>query len=147
MDKKGFTTLRELTRALVRRLGLLEKNDASCCGVTVTQCHAIVEIGRKDKVSLVELADLLGVYKSTMSRTVDSLVEAELAIRHLDAENRRYVVIQLTEKGRDVLRKIEESMDNYFGSIVNSIPEEKREQVLESLILLADAVQLNKCCQ
>ncbi len=146
MIGQGSENLRELIRLLVRNLGILEKGDAACCGVTITQCHAIVEIGRKDKISLIDLADILGVDKSTMSRTIDNLVELGLAVRDLDAKNRRYVVIQLTEDGMNVFRNIEASMESYYRSILQAIPEDKRDQVLESLKLLADAVKNNKCC-
>lgn len=137
--------LRELLRVLVRNLGILEKSDASCYGVTITQCHAIVEIGRSKKISLGNLADLLCVDKSTMSRTVNNLVEADLVVRELDADNRRYVIIQLTEKGRNVFINIEESMRRYYKSIFESIPENKRSQVIESLKLLTEAFHNNTC--
>lgn len=146
MIDQGSENLRELIRILVRNLGVLEKTDASCCGVTITQCHAIVEIGRKKRISLIDLADLLGVDKSTMSRTINNLVEAGLVIRDLDAENRRYVIIQLTDKGVDVYKSTEESMEGYYTSIFRSIPKDKRSQVLESLQLLIDAVKDNPCC-
>lgn len=146
MINQGSEILRELIRILVRDLGVLEKSDASCCGVSLAQCHAIVEIGRKEKISLVDLASLLGLDKSTMSRTINNLVESDLVLRDLDMENRRYVIIQLTEKGSSVFRNIEESMDVYYMSIFNSIPENKRNQVLESLQLLKEAVESNKCC-
>lgn len=145
MVNKGSHILRELIRILVRNLGILEKSDASCCGVTITQCHAIVEIGRREKISLVDLADLLGVDKSTMSRTVNNLVEADLAARELDAANRRYVIIQLTDNGRSVFQNIEKSMETYYKNVFGVIPENRRNQVLESLQLLTDAVKNNKC--
>lgn len=141
MINQGSEILRELIRILVRDLGVLEKSDASCCGVSLAQCHAIVEIGRKEKISLVDLASLLGLDKSTMSRTINNLVESDLVLRDLDMENRRYVIIQLTEKGSSVFRNIEESMDVYYKSIFNSIPENKRSQVLESLQILKEAVE------
>lgn len=146
MTNQGSEVLRELIRILVRDLGVLEKSDASCCGVSLTQCHAIVEIGRKDKISLIDLASLLGLDKSTLSRTINNLVESDLVIRDLDMENRRYVIIQLTEKGNSVFRNIEESMDEYYKSIFKSIPENKRSQVIESLQLLKEAVESNNCC-
>ncbi|WP_312370166.1 MarR family winged helix-turn-helix transcriptional regulator [Lachnoclostridium sp.] len=146
MIDQGSGTLRKLIRVLVKNLGMLEKSDSSCCGVTVTQCHAIVEIGQKGKVSLVDLADLLDVDKSTMSRTVNNLVELGLAIRELDTENRRFVIIQLTEDGKNVFNSIEKSMETYYKDIFCSIPEDKRGQVLESLALLTDAAKNNKCC-
>jgi DNA-binding MarR family transcriptional regulator len=146
MMKQESQTLRELIRVLIRNLGVLEKGDASCCGVTITQCHAIAEIGRKEKISLIDLADLLCVDKSTMSRTIDNLVEAELAVRDLDQENRRYVTIRLTEGGQSVFENIEDSMTAYFTSILEEIPKEKREQVFGSLRLLTEAAQKVKCC-
>jgi DNA-binding MarR family transcriptional regulator len=146
MLHQGSEILRELIRILVRDLGVLEKSDASCCGVSIAQCHAIVEIGREEKISLVDLANLLGLDKSTMSRTINNLVESELVHRDLDMENRRYVNIQLTEKGIIVFRNIEETMEEYYMSIFNSIPEGKRKQVLESLEILKVAVESNNCC-
>lgn len=143
---KGSEHLRELIRTLVRNLGILEKSDASCCGVTVAQCHAVVEIGRRDTISLVDLSALLGLDKSTMSRTINNLVEAGLACRELDAKNRRYVSIRLTDKGKEVFSNVEETMDDYYQRIFRSIPEEKQAQVLESLQLLSEAVKHNKCC-
>lgn len=133
-------------RILVRNLGLLEKSEASCCGTTIAKCHAIVEIGRGNRVSLNELADILGLDKSTMSRTINNLVEDDLVIRETHPEDRRYITIELTDKGKEVYRTIEKSMELYYKSIFKSIPQDKREQVLESLQLLTDAVKQNKCC-
>jgi DNA-binding MarR family transcriptional regulator len=146
MSNKGSHYLRELIRVLVRNLGILEKSEATCCGTTVAQCHAIVEIGRAKEMSLNELAELLTLDKSTMSRTTNNLVESGLVIRELHSEDRRYVTIKLTEEGNKVLQSIEGSMEQYYKSIFSSIPEDKREQVLESLQLIIDAAKQNKCC-
>lgn len=144
MIEQESGTLRELLRILVRHLGVLEKSDASCCGVTITQCHAIVEIGRKGKISLIDLSDLLTVDKSTMSRTVNTLVESGLALREMDTANRRYIVIQLTLEGQNVFKRIEKSMDNYYKNIFSTIPEAKRGQILESLAILTEAAKNSK---
>lgn len=139
MDKE-MVVLRELLRRMVRDLGILEKNDTPCCGVTLSQCHTIVEIGRKEEISLGDLSDIMGLDKSTMSRTINNLVTSDLVVRDLDAQNRRYVKIQLTDKGRSVCCNIEENMDAYYLEIFNAIPEEKRTSVLESLKILSEAI-------
>ena len=146
MNNKGSHYLRELIRVLVRNLGILEKSEATCCGTTVAQCHAIVEIGRAKEMSLNELAHLLALDKSTMSRTTNNLVESGLVVRELHSEDRRYVTIKLTEEGRTVLESIEGSMELFYKSIFSEIPEDKREQVLESLQLIINAAKKNKCC-
>jgi len=146
MENKGSNNLRELIRVLVRNLGILEKSDANCCGVSISQCHAIVEIGRADGISLNDLAELLTLDKSTMSRTINNLVEGGLAIRELHPEDRRYITIKLTDKGISVYKNIEGSMSKYYKNIFASIPEANREQVLDSLKLLIEGANKNKCC-
>lgn len=143
---KNAGKIRELVRLFIRNLEILEKNEASCCGITVGQCHAIVEIGRAGSISLNELALLLNLDNSTMSRTVNNLVQQELAQREADPQDRRFVSIRLTEKGGEVFRGIEEEMTLYFNKVFEDIPERKRDQVIESLELLLEAVRKNKCC-
>lgn len=79
-----------------------------------------------------------------MSRTVNNLVEAGLVKRDIDAENRRYISIQLTDQGIEVFESIENSMYRYYSDIFKSIPEDKRNQVLDSLEILVKSVKENK---
>lgn len=142
----GSKQLREIIRLLERKLGLFDELQASCCGVTFAQCHTIVEIGRAGQLSLNTLADELELDKSTMSRTINNLVTSDLVIREIDPEDRRYVAIRLTEKGRGIFLDIEERMDRFFRLIYDSIPETKREQVLESMEIFLKALEGSGCC-
>lgn len=145
-DKNHAQQLRELVKLLVRSLGIPEKDEASCCGITLGQCHALVEVGKAKTISLNELADLLNLDSSTMSRTVNNLVNANLLERKMDESDRRYVQIQLTEEGKKIFQAIEESMEAYFHRVLQAIDENKRDQVMESLRLLIVAIEKNKCC-
>lgn len=147
MDKNKYVNeLREFTRLLVRNLGFLDKSEASCCGTTIGQCHSIIEIGAAQEISLNELADILKLDNSTLSRTVNNLVEQQLVSREIDVQDRRYIKMKLTEQGRTVCESIEKNMNMYYESLLNDIPEEKHEQVIESLMLLVKAMNNNKCC-
>jgi len=130
---------------LTRKLGLLEKSEASCCGVTLSQCHAVVEIGRVGSISVNNLASVLGLDKSTMSRTINNLVEQGLVTREPDPGDRRYLSIGLTDQGRALFVNIEGNMDQYYQDAYKSIPIDKREQILESLEILVKSLP-NKCC-
>lgn len=145
-DEK-ISALRETVRLLERKLGLLNDIQSACCGVTFAQCHAIVEIGRAKRISLNELADILGLDKSTISRTVNNLVNNHLAVREIEPKDRRYIMITLTEAGWNTFRKIEAEMNTYFAQVYHRIPEGKREQVVESLHLLLQALSDNGDCQ
>ena len=78
-----------------------------------------------------------------MSRTINNLVDAEIVKREINAENRRYISIQLTNKGVEAFRNIEDNMFTYYAGIFSSIPEDKRNQVLESLQILVQSVSDN----
>ncbi len=146
MNNVNGSDLREGIRVLVRNLGLLERSESGCCGVTLAQCHAIVEIGRSDETNLNNLTELLNLDKSTMSRTIDNLVNQSLALRQTRTENRRYISIKLTEKGYEIFKSIEKSMEDYYSNIISLVPGDKKDQVLESLHILTDIVKTNKCC-
>lgn len=131
---------REIVRTCVRKLGLLQKADASCCGITVAQCHTLVEIGKSTCLSLNQLSEFLTLDKSTMSRTVDNLVNAGLVVRQIDKEDRRYMKITLTTQGTEMVEVINSNMEKYFERILHSIPEAKRGLVMEALPYLLTAV-------
>ncbi len=138
--------LRELVRVLERKLGVLEDGELSCCGISMAQCHALVEIGREKSISLVELSKLLDLDNSTMSRTVNNLVNSGMAERELDPNDRRYVAIKLTEAGIKAYDEIEKNMNLYFEQIFEVIPAQKRDQVLDSLQVLVTAITQTDCC-
>lgn len=139
--------LREIIRQMERKLGILEQSEVACCGITLAQCHALVEIGRAKSMSLIELSELLNLDNSTMSRTVNNLVNNGLAERELDPNDRRYVTIKLTDSGIKIFEDIEESMSLYYLKVFQSISSEKQEQVLESLQILLEAITKNECCK
>jgi len=139
-------TLRESIRVLERKLGILDEINA-CCGITFAQCHALVEIGRAESIYLNKLADILGLDKSTMSRTINNLVNSGMVLRDIAPEDRRFITIKLTEKGNESFQRIEANMNEYFLNVYQSVPEVKRGQVLESLQILIKALADSHCCE
>ena len=146
MNKPESQQLRELIRLLERKLGVLEDGEMACCGISMAQCHALIEIGRAKRISLIDLATLLNLDNSTMSRTVNNLVNNGMVERQLDPNDRRYITIQLTQDGLEQFRSIESGMGEYFMKIYNAIPSESRAQVLESLQILLKAISDSDCC-
>jgi len=138
--------LRENLRLLVRKLGILEREGALCCDITLSQCHTIVEIGRSGGMSINMLAEILGLDKSTVSRSVDKLVDDEIVVRDIDPQDRRYINLHLSKKGQSLFTEVESRMAVYFESVIADIPAGKREQVVESLQYLIHALKESSCC-
>lgn len=130
---------RELIRGLEMGLEKLNKEDCLCCNVTLTQCHVLVEIGRKEHMMLKEVAQILNIDTSTASKTVDELVKKELVLRTQMEKDRRGIQLVLSEKGVQSFKEIEEHMDLKFQKIFLQVPEEERENLLHALELLNKA--------
>jgi DNA-binding MarR family transcriptional regulator len=150
MDKGFVKLFRQKVREMERTLGWSQKNDVQCCGVTMAQCHALIEIGQREEISIVDLAGILGVDTSTLSRTVDHMVKNGLVERLLNPQDRRYVSLSLTKKGEAAFDTIETTFNAYFTRVFELIPEEKHSQVMESLMLVTTALARcngeNQCC-
>jgi DNA-binding MarR family transcriptional regulator len=132
--------VRETFQLFVRRFGLLQKDGAQCCGVSLVQSHILYELSKKSNISLNDLSQLLSVDTSTLSRQVQFLVELNMINRVADPKDRRYVLLSLTSKGQEQFQQIAKLMEDYVEGIFNNIPKDKQQQVLDSLDILSDAM-------
>lgn len=142
-----FPDVREVLQLLVRRFGLLQKDGAQCCGISVIQSHIIYELMKHPRIAQNDLAQILSTDTSTISRQIQLLVELDMVLRIPDPKDRRYVVLSLSQKGEEQHRIISMTMDKYVQGILQLIPENKQNQVVESLGLLSQAMNQNgNCC-
>ncbi len=151
MDKSSapfleVTRFREQMRRLERILVLLEQFQSECCGLSLSQCHALVVIGRSSPISIGDLALRLGLDKSTISRVVDSMVISGHVNRREHPEDRRTVELSLTDTGKASFERIEQEMNRQYKKVLSAIPEAKRTQVLESIDILLTVLTQVHCC-
>ncbi|MEN8203549.1 MAG: MarR family transcriptional regulator [Bacteroidota bacterium] len=129
MDKNYIHRFREIIRIFDREISL--QNNASCCnGISVAQCHTLLEIEKNKETSVSELAGNLSLDKSTVSRTVDGLVNISLVDRVTPKENRRKAMLNLTDNGKQVCSTINYTNDLYINSILKDFTEKERDEFL-----------------
>jgi DNA-binding MarR family transcriptional regulator len=130
---------------LQRQMEFFDDLQSSCCGVSFAQCHAMAAIRQAGKISLNDLAGGIGLDKSTVSRTVDNLVNNKMAVRAPVRSDRRCVTIRLTAKGSRAIRDVEAGLAKCFESLYESIDESKRAPMMESLRILLEAIEKGAC--
>jgi DNA-binding MarR family transcriptional regulator len=123
---------RDILRRLERVI-FMQNNEACCSGVTLAQCHTLMEIESKEKESLTELAKTLGLDKSTISRTIDGLVHNGLVDRTIPEENRRMATLQLTEAGKNICNSINSRNDQYFTETLSILTDSEKETLINLL--------------
>jgi DNA-binding MarR family transcriptional regulator len=144
VDSKAIERFRAKLREIERSVWIQTKSEALCCGVTLAQCHAILEIGAAGGLKLKDLASRLGLDNSTLSRTVESLVRDGLVERTPNEKDRRASVIRLNEKGRTARDRINATWNRICRDMFRSTPREKHQSLVESVSILAEL--LTGCC-
>lgn len=134
--------LQERMIALIRAFGL-HKPDETPCGkpVSVAEAHALMELSRAETLVQKELASRLRLQKSTVSRLVGMLEGRGWVERSRSSEDGRVVELRLTEGGRRTADNIAEARRAKFARVLEVIPQEERESVLESMRILEEAMR------
>ncbi|MFH1153106.1 MAG: MarR family transcriptional regulator [Pseudomonadota bacterium] len=124
------------------------KNDTCCSGVTLAQCHVILEIEEAGRATVGELAVNLGLDKSTLSRTVESLVTHGYVERAPNSSDRRIMDLTLTSLGKAKADEINRQNDAYFMSVFRQIAPDRQTEVCDGFSLLVTAMekQPNETC-
>ncbi len=146
---------RELYEVLTRlgRTWLFQDRDCICCyDLSVTQCHALRLLSERGPSTVNQLAAGLYLEKSTASRVLDSLERKGYVRRRDDPEDGRAILVEATESGRKLLRKIEEDLLLRHAQILADFPPEVARGVVRVLAKLCEAAERRieasggKCC-
>jgi DNA-binding MarR family transcriptional regulator len=146
MDELIIRQFRKNLRKLEKKLVGQLKEDSFCCGVTIAQCHTLLAVEEKESTTVTELATMLELDKSTLSRTIDGLVAIGLINREIVTGNRRSQHISLTPQGKKTTEGINGQWTLYFASLFARIPQSKHESVIESIAILSDVIPSTGCC-
>lgn len=136
MDTKEIRAFRRDLRSFSRILA--QQVEICCFNVTPAQCHALLALEESGPLLNSELAALLQVDASTLSRTIDQLDLKKLVVRKSHPTDRRAVLLELSDPGSQIATKIHESADALYRSILSNIPIDHRRDVLQRFAELVE---------
>jgi DNA-binding MarR family transcriptional regulator len=135
----GTEELADAVQAVSRRLRHGAKERLAPHGLTPGQSRALSVLAREDRpVRMAELADLLRVVPRSATGVVDGLVEAGLVRRDTDPDDRRSVLVSLTDGGRARLEDIAAARRATAEDLFGALPEEDRRRLLRLLERVLD---------
>lgn len=105
--------------------------------LTITEMHVIEAIGLTPR-TMTEAASQLGITVGTLTTTINRLVKKGYVQRNHSKNDRRFVEITLTHKGKLAHRLHESFHMTMVKSIVEGMPEEDEEILIESLRRLTE---------
>jgi DNA-binding MarR family transcriptional regulator len=122
-----FIVATQMLRRSHRRVGI--QRDLYWVGdreLTPVQVDALEVLCRRPMWRMREIADELGVDRSTATRSVAPLVDLGLATRRTDDGDRRNVLLATTEVGRATAARIADARREMMRSVLSRMTPERR---------------------
>jgi DNA-binding MarR family transcriptional regulator len=107
--------------------------------VSLPQLRVLVLVASRGQLNLGQVAEALGVHPSNATRTVDRLVVAGLLGRAEDPDDRRYLVLELTDAGHDVVQRVMEYRRAAILSVMENMSASRRRTLAGALESVAEA--------
>jgi DNA-binding MarR family transcriptional regulator len=135
--------IRAASRQMVRELGFMEQTVAAT-DYPPSAVHAIVEIGARGPMTSGQLADILHLEKSSISRMIRKLIERGELKEQVDPEDARIKALSLTPKGRRTLAAITDFGRRQVSTALELLTETERRTVREGLAIYARALKADR---
>jgi DNA-binding MarR family transcriptional regulator len=136
-----ISEIRRFRRSLRQFERLNQTQLKSCCArVTLAQCLVLLEIDESGDLTMSQLASRLRLDNSTLSRTIEGLVQRQLVARSREDLDRRVVRLRLTGEGHAVCRSIHEEHDGYYIRVFEKMPESRHAAIIKNFETLVQAL-------
>ena len=118
--------LQEALGELIRVLQFRDRDRACCYDLSVSQCHALQALIQAGPMTVTQLGNHLYLEKSTASRLAKALLAKELIRKRAPQADGRVVILQVTESGHRLARKILNDLSEEYMDLLEGFETEVR---------------------
>ncbi|MEH2278173.1 MAG: MarR family transcriptional regulator [Nostoc sp.] len=113
----------------------------SAAFLSIPQLRSLAFINRNPGASLSDLAEHLGVTSATASATIERLVQRDFVQRIAHPQERRRVLLNLTEDGKHHLKQSQDQTRAHISDLLKGLTEEQISNIEEGLTLLKNVFE------
>ena len=135
--------IRAASRLMVRELGFMEATVAAT-DYPPSAVHTILEIGIRGPMTSGQIAAVLHLEKSSVSRLVRKLIESGELREMADAVDARIKPLALTARGKRTLAALHEFGRRQVSGALSRLSDRERNAVREGLMLYARALKIDR---
>ncbi|MXO70064.1 MarR family winged helix-turn-helix transcriptional regulator [Alteraurantiacibacter buctensis] len=111
-------------------------------GLTLAEWRVLVYVGTKARASAADICTAFDIDRAEVSRAVARLSSAGLLLREQDDDNRKRLLLELTEEGLALYRRTRDARVDYFRAILADLQPKERELLDDLLLRVASKVDL-----
>ena len=143
---------KELQNELVQAMFRLKKmmnyglgRDTNNINITMSEYILMREVAENTKdvynpSALTEVREYLSVSKAAVSQMLNSLEKRGYILREIDPNNRRNIIVSLTEEGKTAFEKKNQEFYNRFEMVIRGIGEKDVSQFIAMINKMSDAM-------
>jgi DNA-binding MarR family transcriptional regulator len=98
--------------------------------ISFPELFVLKQLSSNEEPSMSELGRSISMDLSTLTRTVDKLVEKEFVVRKPDPKDRRMVRVAITGEGRKIISRFEDQRKKHIESILRQMTSKERRDLL-----------------
>jgi len=98
--------------------------------ISLPEIFVLRQLSSNEEPTMSELGRSISMDLSTLTRTVDKLVEKDIVIRKPDPEDRRMVRVAIAAEGRKIINRFEEQRKKKIESILRQMTSQERRDLL-----------------
>jgi DNA-binding MarR family transcriptional regulator len=138
------TAILDDLRRIVRTLRESSRAAEGALGVSGAQLFVLQTLASSPALSLNALAERTRTHQSSVSAVVKRLVESELVARRASSEDARRLELELTARGRALLKRAPFAAQDRLIRGVDEMPAAERRLLARGLRALLDAMHLDE---
>ncbi len=142
INKESISKLRQVSRKLIRELGMLQLN-SNHSGQTPQNWHALIEIAKTPGMTISELSNLLLLSISSMSRIV-SYLDKESYISISYGADKREKRLTITEKGLAEIKVIDEYSNIKIKGAFDFLNDDDQDSIIKSIEKYGNALEKSR---
>lgn len=127
-----ITDVRGFNRFYTNILGLLDKHILDS-GYSLTEARVLFEISKTEHCTANQLAAILEIDRSYMSRIIARFEKQKLIIRHTCKSDSRISEIRLTEEGGHVFHELNNRSNQQIEKLLSKLNEKECQKVREAM--------------
>lgn len=138
----------ELVQAMFRLKKMMNRGlgrDLDNANITMSEFILMREVAENTKESynsmaLTEVREYLSVSKAAVSQMLNSLEKRGYIVREIDPNNRRNIIVILTEEGKTAFEKKNQEFYDRFEMVIRGIGEKDVSQFIAMINKMSDAM-------
>jgi MarR family transcriptional regulator, organic hydroperoxide resistance regulator len=133
LEMKHYAERFGKTMQLFRKKLLHDFQEMPSVGLTTPQFHILMMVKEKGPCKVTTLAELMGVKPSAISVMIDKLVAQGLVDRQHQENDRRVVMLSITDTGNQTLEQMSQQSNEIIGGYFNVCTPEEIEKMIQTL--------------